>query len=99
MSNGEQTKRVIIAERKGISDQIAKQNHSRVIKPIKEDQEINSKQDQNLRGTVIIVENQDTNKLNVEQGSRHWSFIKSLKQIVRTRKRKSSGNMNLLKTP
>ena len=71
MSNGEPTKRVIIAEGRDTSDQIVKQNHSRVTKLTKEDRKINNKQDQDLLETVITAENQDINRLNVGQGLTH----------------------------
>jgi hypothetical protein len=68
MSNGEQTKPVTTVGKRDISDQIVKQNHSKVIKPIKEDRETNNKQDQDSLEIVITVGNQDINKLSVEQG-------------------------------
>ena len=79
-------------ERKDILDQIVKQNHNPLTKGMKEDQ------GQDSKGTAITVENQDTNKPSVEQGSIHWNTIKKLIVKVRVKKKKSLGNMKLSKT-
>ena len=71
MSSGGQTKRVTTVGRKDISDQIAKQNHNRVIKTTRGDQETNNHKDQGSQEIVITVENQDINKRNAGQGSIH----------------------------
>ena len=71
MNNGKENRHVIIVERKDILGLTVKQNHKPQIKGMREDQEINSNQDQDLLEIVIIAENQDINKLNVKQESTH----------------------------
>ena len=71
MSSGEENRHVTTVEGRDISGQIARQNHNKIIGIIKEDQEANNKQEQGSRETVIIAENQNINKQNVEQESIH----------------------------
>ena len=71
MSSGEKNRHVITAGRRDISDQIVRRNHNRITKTTRGDQETNNNQDQDSQETVITVEDQDINRLNVEQGSIH----------------------------
>ena len=68
MSSGEGSRHVIIVERKVISDQIARQNYNKIIGLTKEDWEANNSNPKDSKEDVIIVEKQDTNKMNVELG-------------------------------
>jgi hypothetical protein len=68
MNSEEQTRHVTTAERRGISDQIAKLNYSRITKIIRGDQETNSNQGQGFKETAITAKNLDTNKTSIEQG-------------------------------
>ena len=68
IKTGERNKHVTIAKRKGISDQIAEQNHSNQ-EMIQEDTIVTTTRGNPSTEHIIIVRKKAINKLNVELGS------------------------------